>query len=200
MTIKEFLLISSTTFIFYVSLWSIWAFFALSIDLPYLSLPTWSGSLIYLPHAARVLCVVYFGYKCVPALYLAEISGPQFLFPETYNVDVFLPALGAALSVPLAISLLSLVGLNLGISRSSPLYKGSYKHIGLIVILSAAINAMLVNAALSFQAGNFFAATQANPMQVCRFFIGDILGAATVITILATMLLPILRQTKEPLR
>ncbi len=68
------------------------------------------------------------------------------------------------------------------------------------IIKSAAINAMLVNAALSFQAGNFFAATQANPMQVCRFFIGDILGAATVITILATMLLPILRQTKEPLR
>ena len=40
--------------------------------------PNWLGSLFYLPHAARVLCIVYFGWKAIPALFLAELWGPDF--------------------------------------------------------------------------------------------------------------------------
>ena len=50
----------------------------------------WLRSMFYFPHAARVLCVVYFGYKALPGLYLGELVGPYILDPGVYILSHYL--------------------------------------------------------------------------------------------------------------
>ena len=58
------------------------------------------AALIYFPHAARVLMVVYFGWRSIPGLYLAELWGPYFIAQEAYNIPLLLPSLISVMSVP----------------------------------------------------------------------------------------------------
>ena len=86
---KNFLTVSATTFLFSSVLWVIWAFFLLQGDDNFKAL----GPLLYYPHAARVLCVVYFGYRAIPALFLAEIWGPLLFFPESFSFYPYIPSI-----------------------------------------------------------------------------------------------------------
>ena len=70
---KNFFTLSLTSFVFSSALWIIWYFFVVQIE----GNPNWLGSLFYLPHAARVLCIVYFGWRAIPALFLAELVVPH---------------------------------------------------------------------------------------------------------------------------
>ena len=138
---KNLLLYSLTAFVFSSVLWIIWSFFTVQSEI----LPNWIGSLVYLPHAARVLMVVYFGWKAIPGLYLAELWGPLFVAQEAYNIPVMLPSMISVMSVPAALYSLKLFGFPLGTTLKSPLNKRNYKHIGLITMISAFFNALLVN-------------------------------------------------------
>ena len=64
------------------------------------------GSLFYLPHAARVVCVVYFGWRALPALFLAELWGPDFNILEPSSLINIFPSLLSVLSVPMALQTL----------------------------------------------------------------------------------------------
>ena len=81
------------------------------------------GGFFYLPHAARVLCVIYFGFKAIPGLYLGELVGPYVLDPGLYSFSTLLPSLISVMSVPFALTMLNSLGLTLGHTRSSPLNK-----------------------------------------------------------------------------
>ena len=175
---KYFASVSATSFTFSFAMWVIWSYFIMQANLN----PSWDGSLIYLPHAARVLCVVYFGYKSIPALYLAEICGPLFFFPTIPDLQMLFLAMLSVLSVPFALFILSLMGFSLGNTRQSPLNRRYYRHITLIVMISAMFNAF---------------GKVADVVQVARFFIGDMLGAATIIIILSITLKPLIA---KPLR
>ena len=153
--------------------------------------PEWLRSLFYFPHAARVLCVVYFGYKSLPGLYLAEICCPTIFYPEIYHYHLYAPSLISVLSVPAAIYTLDLLGFSLGSSKTSPLNKRNYKHIALITILSALYNAILVNFSLSLL-DPAFQTRSTDIEQVLRFALGDVIGTAFVFVLLAMMLKPIL--------
>lgn len=158
----------------------------------------WLRSLFYFPHAARVLCVVYFGYKAIPGLFLAEIFGPTAVYSEVYQYQIFLPSLISVLSVPGAISTLHFAGFSLGSSQTSPLNKKNYKHIALITIISALYNAILVNFSLSLL-DPAYQTRNTDIEQVVRFALGDVIGTACVFIMLAIMLKPILAQdTKKP--
>ena len=189
---KYFASVSATSFTFSFAMWVIWSYFIMQANLN----PSWDGSLIYLPHAARVLCVVYFGYKSIPALYLAEICGPLFFFPTIPDLQMLFLAMLSVLSVPFALFILSLMGFSLGNTRQSPLNKRYYRHIALIVMISAMFNALGVNLFLSQFDVNYFGKV-ADVVQVARFFIGDMLGAATIIIILSVTLKPLIA---KPLR
>jgi|TARA_B110000967_G_C18888011_1_gene565343 hypothetical protein len=189
---KYFASVSATSFTFSFAMWVIWSYFIMQANLN----PSWDGSLIYLPHAARVLCVVYFGYKSIPALYLAEICGPLFFFPTIPDLQMLFLAMLSVLSVPFALFILSLMGFSLGNTRQSPLNKRYYRHIALIVMISAMFNALGVNLFLSQFDVNYFGKV-ADVVQVARFFIGDMLGAATIIIILSITLKPLIA---KPLR
>ena len=192
---KNFVLSSLTAFIFSSVLWVIWSFFTVQSGV----IPNWVGSLIYLPHAARVLMIVYFGWRSIPGLYLAELWGPYFIAEEAYNIPLLIPSLISVLSVPAALYSLKFFGLPLGTTRQSPLNKRNYQHIGLITMISAFFNALLVNFCLSQMHVNFEPKTgmfvEADINQVLRFFIGDMLGVLLVFVLLAIFLKPILSKS-----
>jgi hypothetical protein len=87
------------------------------------------------------------------------------------------------------------MGFSLGHTRQSPLNKRNYRHIALIVMVSAMFNALLVNLVLAEFDVNYFGKT-ADVIQVARFFVGDILGAATVIVVLAVTFRPLILRPK----
>ena len=154
------------------------------------------GGFFYLPHAARVLCVVYFGYKAIPGLYLAELIGPYIIDPGLYAFAVYIPSLISVMAVPLTLSMLNSLGLTLGQTISSPLNRRNYKHIFLITFISAGFNSLLVNLYLSRNNLSFPNAIT-DIEQVYRFFIGDIVGTILVFLFLTILLKPILRQAKN---
>ena len=186
---KNFLSVSMTTFTLSFALWIIWSYFLMQVDIS----PSWDGSLIYLPHAARVLCVVYFGYKCIPALYLAEICGPLTIYSAVQGPQMLFLAMISVLSVPFTLFILKAIGFSLGNTRKSPLNKRNYRHVALITIISAMLNALGLNLVLSIFEVNFLSGI-ADVVQVVRFLIGDILGAAIVFIMLAVTFRPLLRK------
>jgi hypothetical protein len=184
--LKNFLTLSVTTYLFGITLWVLWYF--VDQNVPFL---IGEGSWYYLPHAARVLCVVYFGYKAIPSLYLAELSGPSLLVPGLYPFYTYLPSFISILSVPLAIQVLYLLGFPLGDTASSPLNKRNYKHIYLITFISAGFNTILVNLYLSRNELNF-PGQITDIEQVSKFFVGDIIGTVIVFVSLTYIVKPII--------
>ena len=187
---KNFLTLSVTSFIFSVVLWVLWHF----LDSHVLFLAG-KGGFFYLPHAARVLCIVYFGYKALPALYLGELVGPYVLEAGLYSFSTLIPSLISVMSVPFALSFLNLLGFTLGETRSSPLNRRNYKHIFLITFISAGFNSLVVNLYMSRNNLSFPNAIT-DIEQVYRFLIGDFLGTVIVFIFLAMLLIPILRQSR----
>ena len=188
---KNFFVVSVTSFVFSTVLWIIWHF----LDTHVLVIAG-DGVFFYLPHAARVLCIVYFGYKAIPGLYLAELFGPYIIDPGFYPFSIFIPSLISVMAVPLSLSMLNSLGFTLGHTISSPLNRRNYKHIFLITFISAAFNSSLVNLYLSRNNLSFPNAIT-DIEQVFRFFIGDIVGTVSVFLFLTLLLKPILRQAKN---
>ncbi len=176
---------------FSIVLWIIWHF----LDTHVLFFAG-DGVFFYLPHAARVLCIVYFGYKAIPGLYLAELFGPYIIDPGFYPFSIFIPSLISVMAVPLSLLMLNSLGFTLGHTISSPLNRRNYKHIFLITFISAGFNSLLVNLYLS-RNNLSFPNSITDIDQVFRFFIGDIVGTVTVFIFLAALLKPILRQAKN---
>ena len=188
---KNFIVVSITSFVFSSVLWIIWHF----LDTHVLFIAG-HGGFFYLPHAARVLCVVYFGYKAIPGLYLAELFGPYIIDPGFYSFPIYITSLISVLAVPFSLSMLNSLGLTLGQTISSPLNRRNYKHIFLITFISAGFNSLLVNLYLSRNNLSFSNAIT-DIEQVVRFFIGDIVGTVLVFLFLTLLLKPILRQAKN---
>jgi len=189
--VKNFLTLSVTSFIFSTVLWVLWHF----IDTHVLFLAG-KGGFFYLPHAARVLCVIYFGFKAIPALYLGELVGPYVIDPNMYSFSTLLPSFISVMSVPFALTMLNSLGFPLGETRSSPLNRRNYKHIFLITFISAGFNALVVNLYMSRNNLSFPNAIT-DIEQVYRFFVGDLLGTVFVFIFLAMILIPVLRQAKN---
>ena len=192
---KNFLTVSVTTFLFSSILWVLWAFFLLEGDDNFKQL----GPLLYYPHAARVLCIVYFGYKAIPALFLAEIWGPLLLFPEAFNFYPYVPSIISVMSVPAAIFTLEFFDFKLGSTRDSPLNKTNYKHVALITVISAFYNALFKNLSLSLFEVNY-QNHLVDILQVCQFLIGDIVGTTVVVILLVIILRPILQANNQDSR
>ena len=189
---KNLFIYSLTAFVFSSVLWIMWSFFTVQSGI----VPNWVGSLMYLPHAARVLMVVYFGWRSMPGLYLAELWGPYYLADDAYNFALWIPSAISVLSVSAALYSLKFFGLPLGTTIQSPLNKRNYKHIGLITMISAFFNALLVNVYLSQIHANF-EPVEADINQVLRFFVGDMLGVLVVFIFLAMFLKPVLQQSQS---
>ena len=73
--LKYFLEVSITTFVSFGLLYVIWLFFIISVE----TASGFNGSIMYVPHAARVLTICYFGIAAIPALYAAHVFVPILL-------------------------------------------------------------------------------------------------------------------------
>ena len=172
-----FLLTNIAIYVFAMGVWSFWSYFAF-VNLEQMD---WQGSLIYLPHGVRVLGICFFGYKSLPALLAAEMTGPLFINPEQYMGTWSLASIGSIVSVIFARYLADWSQANIPGAIMSPLNANNYRKIVLIIFISGLLNAILANTIITFLEPSI----TLNPLVILRFFIGDVLGACIVILFLS---------------
>ena len=184
---KYYLQAFAFTFFMYFGLWIMWIHFAIDFG----SDRDYPGSIVYLPHAARVICTCLFGWIAIPAMVFAEwigisyfIHGDAFLVNGTYSLAELTQSIFASSSVLLALILLRVSGFSFSYSAGMLLLKKSnFRHIFLITVISASINGLF---------GNFLRQAitdhDIHMYTVLRFTVGDIMGCITVLLVSTIML------------
>ena len=168
-----FILTNIVIYLFAMGVWSFWSYFAF-VDLEQMD---WQGSIIYLPHGIRVLGICFFGYKSLPALLAAEMTGPLFINPEQYMGTWSLASVGSIGSVIFARYLADWSQANIPGAIMSPLNSNNYRKIVLVIFISGLLNAILANTIITLLEPSI----TLDPLVILRFFIGDVLGACIVI-------------------
>ena len=193
---KYFLEVSITTFVSFGLLYVIWIFFIISSE----TATGFNGSLMYVPHAARVITICYFGLWAVPALFVAHVFCTVYI-GGTYGLNqlVIFDVLGTSFlsTICVLLALYAMAGLGFKI-RTLPFYEftkdsiyldlRNHKHIILVTIFSAAVHS------LSLYVYNYLRAISSNPEMFIRFFVGDILGTLVTIFTLSFMLFAFFRE------
>ena len=193
---KYFLEVSITTFVSFGLLYVIWIFFIISSE----TATGFNGSLMYVPHAARVITICYFGLWAVPALFAAHVFCTVYI-GGTYGLNqlVIFDVLGTSFlsTMCVLLALYAMAGLGFKI-RTLPFYEftkdsiyldlRNHKHIILVTIFSAAVHS------LSLYVYNYLRAISSNPEIFIRFFVGDILGTLVTIFTLSLMLFAFFRE------
>ena len=194
--LKYFLEVSITTFASFGLLYVIWIFFIISSE----TATGFNGSLMYVPHAARVITICYFGLWAVPALFVAHVFCTVYI-GGTYGLNqlVIFDVLGTSFlsTICVLLALYAMAGLGFKI-RTLPFYEftkdsiyldlRNHKHIILVTIFSAAVHS------LSLYVYNYLRAISSNPEMFIRFFVGDILGTLVTIFTLSFMLFAFFRE------
>ena len=178
MHIKNWLLMSVSIYLFAMGVYAFWSYLAF-VNLDKLE---WTGSLVFLPHGVRVIGICYFGYKAIPSLYAAEITGPLLVYPQ-YYFDVWpVASIASMLSVVMAVELVKWSGRNVKKNIIAPKNFSNYRSLALVVVLSALFNSISANVVTSLLANVVI-----DGVVVMRFFIGDVLGAVVLILFLSAV-------------
>ena len=194
--LKYFLEVSITTFLSFNLLYVIWLFFIISSE----TASGFNGSIMYVPHAARVLTICYFGISAVPALFAAHIFSTS-IIGGAYGLNnlMFIDLIGTSFlsTVCVLAALYAMAGLGFKI-RTLPFYEftkdsvyldlRNHKHIIMVTVFSAAVHS------LSLYVYNYLRAISSNPEMFVRFFVGDILGTLVTLFALSFMLFAFFRE------
>ena len=194
--LKYFVEVSITTFISYGLLYVVWIFFIISSE----TATGFNGSIMYVPHAARVLTICYFGIWAVPALFAAHVFCSSYI-GGVYGLNQLelLDLLGTSLlsTICVLVALYAMAGLGFKI-KTLPFYEftkdsvyldlRNHKHIIMVSVFSAAVHS------LSLYVYNYLRAISSNPEMFVRFFVGDILGTLVTIFTLSFMLFAFFRE------
>jgi hypothetical protein len=175
----DFLKVSFLTFIFSFTLWIIWA--ALVID-SYNEGTLPLGSMMFLPNAARVICICFFGFRAIPALYIAEVLGPEILFDNLYGYESIVTIFLSIMAVPAALLLLRSIGFRFLETKNNFLDFKNYRHLLVVIVIAAAFNSIFVTSFLYLVNGSDISAAV-----TYKYFVGDILGAISVLILLTFM-------------
>jgi len=193
---KYFLEVSITTFLSFNLLYVIWMFFIISSE----TASGFNGSIMYVPHAARVITICYFGLAALPALFAAHVFC-TYIIGGAYGLNnlLFIDLLGTSFlsSICVLVALYAMAGLGFKI-KTLPFYEftkdsvyldlRNHKHIIMVTVFSAAVHA------LSLYLYNYLRAISTNPEMFIRFFVGDILGTLITIFSLSFMLYAFFRE------
>ena len=183
--VSHFIKVSITVYVFYMFLWGIWYFLHIQ-DFANLRLDNeWSGSLVFLPHGARVLMVCFFRYYSLPALYLADITGPSLLNHDQYDVNYVegsnIAAIGCIAAVIMSVELIKWSRVSEGkFSFFKPVNFKNYKFLFLVVVLSSLLSGVICNSIISIINDQI----SIDVLTVLRFMVGDFIGAVTVIALM----------------
>ena len=157
--------------------WSIWSYLQF-LDLANLNPNNeWLGSLCYLPHGSRVLMICFFRHYSIPALYLAEISGPALIYQAGYVEGWNYAAIGSIIAVVISVELVKWSRIAQNYSLFKPINFKNYKFLCLVVVISALLNGVFVNLIISMVDNSIII----DVITVFRFIIGDIAGASVLI-------------------
>ncbi len=173
----HFIKVSLTVYIFTMLVWSIWSYLQF-LDLANLNPNNeWLGSLCYLPHGSRVLMICFFRHYSIPALYLAEISGPALIYQAGYVEGWNYAAIGSIIAVIISVELVKWSRIAQNYSLFRPINFKNYKFLCLVVVISALLNGVFVNLIISMVDNSIII----DVITVFRFIIGDIAGASVLI-------------------
>lgn len=175
---KYFIQVTLTTYIASMLVYALWSYITFSTPDK-----GWIGSIAYLPHGCRVIFYCFFGVRSLPALYLAEITGPTLVWPDQYLPYWNIASLSSVLSVVVAVE--SLKWSRVSTFSYSILKKinfANYKFLIYVTILSALLNAIFTNLFLSLING-----VSIDVVVISRFFIGDMIGTACFVIFLMIM-------------
>ena len=181
----HFIKVSLTVYFFYMFTYGTWYFFHI-LDFANLRIDNeWTGSFVFLPHGARVLMVCFFRYYSLPALYLADITGPSLLNYEKYNINYVdgsnIASLGCIIAVILSVELIKWSKITAGqFSFFKPVNFKNYKFLFLVIVLSSLLSGVLCNSIIAIINDQM----SIDVLTVLRFMIGDFLGSITVIAIM----------------
>ena len=181
----HFIKVSITVYVFYMFLYGTWYFLHIQDFAGLRYENSWTGSLVFLPHGARVLMVCFFRYYSLPALYLADITGPSLMNHDQYDVNYVegsnIAAMGCIAAVILSVELIKWSRVSEGkFSFFSPVNFKNYKFLFLVIVLSSLLSGVLCNSIISIINDQ----VSIDVLTVLRFMIGDFLGAVAVIAIM----------------
>ena len=172
---KYFFQVSLITYIASMLVYTLWAEITFStID------KGWIGSIVYLPHGCRVIFYCFFGARALPALYLAEITGPSLVWDEKYLDYWTFASISSLLAVVVAVEIVKwsrVSTFNYNILKKVNF--ANYKFLIFVIIISALFNSIFTNLVLSIING-----VSIGVEVIARFFIGDVLGSVTFIIFL----------------
>ena len=172
---KYFFQVSVITYIASMLVYTLWSEITFStID------KGWVGSIVYLPHGCRVIFYCFFGVRALPALYLAEITGPTLVWDEQYLDYWTFASISSLLSIVVAVEIVKwsrVSTFNYNILKKVNF--ANYKFLIFVIIISALFNSIFTNLALSI-----FNGVDIGVEVIARFFIGDVLGSAAFIIFL----------------
>lgn len=172
---KYFFQVSVTTYIASMLVYTLWSEITFStID------KGWIGSIFYLPHGCRVIFYCFFGVRALPALYLAEITGPTLVWDEQYLDYWTFASISSLLAVVVAVEIVKwsrVSTFNYNILKKVNF--ANYKFLIFVIIISALFNSIFTNLVLSI-----FNGVNIGVEVIARFFIGDVLGSAAFIIFL----------------
>jgi len=172
---KYFIQVSLITYIASMLVYTLWSEITFStID------KGWVGSLVYLPHGCRVIFYCFFGVRALPALYLAEITGPSLVWDEKYLDYWTFASISSLLAVVIAVEIVKwsrVSTFNYNILKKVNF--ANYKFLIFVIIISALFNSIFTNLVLSTING-----VNIGVEVIARFFIGDVLGSVTFIIFL----------------
>ena len=175
--IKDFILTNIALYFFAMGVWALWSYFAF-VGLEKMD---WQGSLVYLPHGIRVLGICFFGFKSLPALMAAELTGPLFINPEQYMGVWSLASFFSLASVVAARELVKYSQVNIKGAIISPINFENSRLLLLVIIISGLLNSISVNIVITFLEPSIIL----DPIVIGRFFIGDVLGSLVLILFLS---------------
>ena len=125
--------------------------------------------------------VCFFGYYAIPALYLAEITGPALIDPLRYVDGWSYGAVGSLIAVVIALELVKWSRIAPGkFSLFKPVSFKNYKYLFLVIVISALLNGVLANLIVSQVNSSIIV----DVSTVFRFTIGDLIGACTLVAAL----------------
>ena len=143
----------------------------------------WVGSIVYLPHGCRVVFYCFFGTRSLPALYLAEITGPTLIYGDQYLQYWGFASIFSLASVVIAVEILKWSrASSFSYSILKKINFANYKFLILVIIISALFNSIFTNLVLGLMNN-----VDINATVIARFFVGDVLGAAVFIMWLMIM-------------
>lgn len=147
-----------------------WAFLIVPIEQDFIQT---SGSLLFLPAAGRILPVLFFGIRTLPAILLSSLIAWNFLWPYEITLVRNLGLIISFSSVLLAWIVFRYLDTEL--SYKGKLKPSNWRHLILFILLCGLLNGLLVGAYYSNESDVL------NPLISLRFFVGDVTGTIFIL-------------------